>query len=88
MAETLRRDLTQHYGNFTGPPPEGAYTIDEFCAAFKLSRSMFYKLAREGRGPVMMDAGKPLVSYSAAAQWRREREAANTLPESQKISAA
>jgi hypothetical protein len=63
---------------FDGPPvaPEGAFTIDEFCRAFRLSRSMFYKLRSQGLGPKVMAAGKPLVSYAAAAEWRRAREAA------------
>jgi hypothetical protein len=54
---------------------EGAFTIDEFCRAFKISRSMFYKLRKAGNGPVVMEAGKPLISYAAAGEWRRGREA-------------
>ncbi len=59
-----------------GAPPEGAYTIQEFCNAFRISRALFYKLRKAGQAPVVMNAGKPLISYAAAAEWRRAREAA------------
>jgi hypothetical protein len=70
MAQSLANDLAQ------AGLLEGAFTIDEFCRAFRLSRSMFYKLKKSGQAPVIMDAGKPLISYAAAADWRRAREAA------------
>jgi hypothetical protein len=71
MAQSLADDLAQ------AGLLEGAFTVDEFCRAFKISRSMFYKLRKNGEGPVVMDAGKPLISYAAAAEWRRKREAAS-----------
>jgi hypothetical protein len=73
MAPQLARDLAQHFGDGV---LEGAFTIDEFCRAFRISRSMFYKMQKAGEGPVVMRAGKPLISYAAAADWRRSREAA------------
>jgi len=73
MAPQLAHDLAQHFGDAA---VEGAFTIDEFCRAFRLSRSMFYKLQRANQGPVVMRAGRPLISYAAAAAWRRAREAA------------
>jgi hypothetical protein len=69
MASSLANDLAP------AGVLEGAFTIDEFCRAFRLSRSMFYKLRKAGQAPVIMDAGKPLISYAAAAEWRRAREA-------------
>jgi len=66
MGQQLAHDLAQ----------EGAFTIDEFCRAFKISRSMFYKLQKAGEAPLIMRAGKPLISYAAAADWRRARETA------------
>lgn len=54
-----------------------ASSIDEFCAAHCLSRSMFYKLMNSGRGPRLMTVGtRKLVSDEAAAEWRRQMEAA------------
>jgi|HubBroStandDraft_4_1064222.scaffolds.fasta_scaffold1729913_1 hypothetical protein len=69
MAQSLASDLLVQAGLL-----EGAFTIDEFCRAFRISRSMFYKLRKNGQAPVVMDAGKPLISFAAAAEWRRARE--------------
>jgi hypothetical protein len=69
MAQQLAHDLAR------AGLLEGAYTIGQFCEAFKISRGMFYKLKKLGKAPVVMEAGKPLISYSAAAEWRRAREA-------------
>jgi hypothetical protein len=56
-----------------------AYTIDEWCAAHRLSRRKFYDLQEQGVGPRLMRIGsKVLISVEAAADWRAEREAAST----------
>jgi hypothetical protein len=56
-----------------------AYTIDEFCAAHRISRRKFYELEEEGTGPRLMRVGsKVLISIEAAAAWRAERETAST----------
>jgi hypothetical protein len=55
-----------------------AYTIDEFCAAHRLSRRKFYDLQEHGIGPRLMRIGsKVLVSVESAAAWRAEREVAS-----------
>lgn len=55
-----------------------AYTVEEFCKAHRLSRSMLYQFWRAGQGPRKMCIGtKVLISIEAAADWRREREAAS-----------
>jgi hypothetical protein len=55
----------------------GAYTIQEFCHAHRLSRSKLYQMWDEGIGPRWMYVGtKRLISDEAAADWRREREQA------------
>jgi hypothetical protein len=60
-------------------PPHGAYTIVEFAKAHGISESMFYKMQKLGTAPVTMVVGtRRLISVEAAAQWRREREAAAT----------
>jgi Helix-turn-helix domain len=54
-----------------------AYTIDEFCDAHRISRSRFYALLREGRGPrVMRIDSRIRISREAAVDWRRASEAA------------
>ena len=59
------------------PPPGASLTIAEFCASEKISRSLFYKLVRQGEGPRMMHVGShKRISAAALHDWRREREAA------------
>jgi predicted DNA-binding transcriptional regulator AlpA len=54
-----------------------AFSVSEFSAAHGISNAMFYKLLREGQGPVTMQVGKHLrVSIEAAERWRRQRESA------------
>ena len=61
----------------TDCPAIAAYTVDEFCKAHRLGRSKLYQLWAGGDGPRMMRVGtKILISVEAAADWRREREAA------------
>ena len=55
-----------------------ALSIDEFCAAYNLSRGFFYKLKQRGEAPRIMHlGGRQLISREAAADWVREREAAS-----------
>ena len=55
-----------------------AFSIPEFCLRNSISSALFFKLAREGRGPRVMRVGRrTLVTKEAAAAWRREREAAS-----------
>jgi hypothetical protein len=62
-----------------GPPPAfaQAFTIDEFCEAHRISREFFFKMQRDGWGPVVMQVGsRRLISQEAATNWRRQREQA------------
>ena len=61
-----------------GPPvAREAYTVKEFCVAFRISVDMFWKMRRAGWAPALMKVGtKVLISTAAAEQWKREREAA------------
>jgi hypothetical protein len=55
-----------------------AYTINEFCQAHGISPAMYYKLKAQGLGPLEMKVGsRRLISFEAAAAWRRAREAAS-----------
>ena len=55
-----------------------AYTISEFCEAHRISRSKLYQLWAAGSGPAWMNVGvKRIISFEAAADFRRELEAAS-----------
>jgi hypothetical protein len=55
---------------------QSACTIDTFCAAEKISRSMFYKLKSQGKAPRLYYIGNvPRISHEARIEWRRKREA-------------
>ena len=57
--------------------PIAAFSIREFCAAHRISQSMYYKLKTQGLGPREMAVGsRRLISQEAAAEWRKAREAA------------
>ena len=58
------------------PPPRAAFTVSEFCEAHRISQAKYYEMKKEGWGPIEMEVGRRrLISYEAAAEWRREREA-------------
>lgn len=52
------------------------YTIEEFCAAHKMSKAKFYQLRSQGRAPRIMSAvgKKQYISTEAAADWRKAME--------------
>jgi hypothetical protein len=52
-----------------------AYSIGEFCRAFRISESFYRKLKRQKMGPVEMKVGaRTLISMEAADVWRIARE--------------
>ena len=54
-----------------------AFSIREFCAAHRISQSMYFKMRAMGLGPREMAVGsRRLISQEAAAEWRKAREAA------------
>ena len=56
-------------------PSKPIYTVPEFCLQHRISRSLFYKLVKEGHGPRLMRAGKrTLITSEAADAWRRSSE--------------
>jgi hypothetical protein len=56
-----------------------SYTINEFCAAERLSRAMLYKLWAEGKGPRWFNVGTHRrISHEARVAWRRQLEAATS----------
>jgi hypothetical protein len=54
---------------------QAAFTIHQFCARNTISLATFHKLARQGRGPRVMNLGRAVrISSQAEADWQRERE--------------
>lgn len=52
-----------------------AYTVAQFCADHSISRTHFYQLIKDGKGPRMMKLGRrTLIGAEAAADWRRDME--------------
>lgn len=57
---------------------QDCYTVAEFCTRNRISRSTFYALRAEGRGPRVMRVGAAVrISREAAAAWRAQMEAAS-----------
>jgi len=51
------------------------FTVAEFCAAHRISRSLLYLEWKAGTGPRFLRVGtRILITREAAAQWRVERE--------------
>jgi hypothetical protein len=52
-----------------------AMNIDQFCSRHCISRSMFYKLQSQRRGPRLMKVGtRTLITVESAAEWRANME--------------
>ena len=57
-------------------PNAEAFSIPEFCAAHRISESMYYKIRAAGQGPREARAlSKVIITKEAAADWRRDRTA-------------
>ena len=51
------------------------FSVSAFCADHGVSRSLFYRLIKEGRGPRLTKiARRTLISGEAAAEWRARME--------------
>jgi hypothetical protein len=56
-------------------PPTHTFSIQEFCDAHRISRSRYFELKKQGLTPDEMHVGhRHLISFEAAARWRRQRE--------------
>lgn len=70
---------TRQDRNRTGLPAQvlpAAFTVSEFCSAHRISRALFYILARDGRAPTIFKCGRrTLISVEAAKDWRQRLEA-------------
>jgi hypothetical protein len=55
----------------------GSRAINEWCEDHRISRSMFYKLKKQGLAPDLMKLGKAVrITDDADARWQAAREAA------------
>ena len=63
--------------HLSGRNDRACFTVAEFCDAHRISRAKLYQLWKAGTGPRVLRIGsKVLITFEAAADWRREREAA------------
>lgn len=54
-----------------------SYTVDDFCAAERMSRSMLYRAWQEAWGPDFYWVGNTRrITHRARLKWQAEREAA------------
>lgn len=52
------------------------YTVNEFCMLYGISRTFYYELQKQERGPEIMNVGKrTIISKAAADAWRIRMEA-------------
>ena len=57
------------------PVNDPSYTVDEFCAAERMSRSMLYKAWAEDWGPKFYRVGVTRrITHRARLEWQRQRE--------------
>jgi hypothetical protein len=60
-----------------------AYGVAEFCRRHGFSTGYLYSLWRRGQGPRFMQQGdRRFITREAAADWRRQMEAATCAPSS------
>ena len=50
------------------PVPTAAYTVAEFCSAYRISRDTFYRSLKNGNGPSIKKVGRRTIITLAAAQ--------------------
>lgn len=56
-------------------PVSAVFTIAEFCAAHRISRTHLHNLTKAGKGPRIMKLGRRcLITPEAAADWRAQLE--------------
>jgi|RhiMetdeSRZDD1v2_1073273.scaffolds.fasta_scaffold31341_13 hypothetical protein len=63
-------------------------TVDEFCAAERISKAQLYLDWKKGQGPDYFMNGKcRRISHEARIRWRRAREEAAKLAQRDTVSA-
>ena len=63
----------------TFTPHEPSYTVDEFCAAERVSRVKLYEFWKQGKGPrYYMNGRCRRITHQARLTWQRQRESETT----------
>lgn len=72
-------DILQRRENVMAPRPEiaesferAAWRVDEFCAAYRISRTTLYKLIKVGKIRAIKIAGRTLIPSAEAARISQE----------------
>jgi hypothetical protein len=75
---SLEHGPARQHPKMEGTPVfEPSYTVDEFCTAERMSRSMLYKAWQEGWGPrFYLNGVSKRITHEARLEWQRQREAA------------
>jgi hypothetical protein len=72
----LKTAAGQILGNVPGVPFEPSYTVDEFCAAERISRVALYDLWKQGKGPSFyMNGRRRIIPHSARLEFQQDRMA-------------
>jgi hypothetical protein len=81
LQKVARKKSNVANASTSSPTPRLALSIPQFCEAHNISAGMFYKMKKKGLTPREMKCGtRTLITFEAAADWRREREAASAPP--------
>jgi hypothetical protein len=84
-ARATQEDKTRRARPPKTAPPDAdnqtdAMSITTFCQRHGISRSFYFLLQQQGRGPKVFELGsRTLISKEAAADWRRQQEEATKL---------
>jgi hypothetical protein len=77
MRRKQKSDTKNHSPRKIDAPPLAAFSIPEFCLAYRISEMTYYRMQRRGEGPRAMKVGtRTLISIESARDWRIAREAA------------
>jgi hypothetical protein len=85
------RAVIGHNGapDIDSPTDDVVFTVDEFCARNKISKSNLYGLWKRGVGPQFYKSGASTrITSRAEREWHHEREAAASSPRRPPASAS
>jgi hypothetical protein len=76
MAKKQKPKKQEKRTRATAPKVErAAYTIPEFCAAYRVGRAKFYEMVKAGRGPRCKRDGKWVIVTTVEAEaWAARRD--------------
>ena len=53
-----------------------AFTVGEFCDAYRISKAQYYEMKKDGKAPAEAHVrGRVIISLAAAEKWLEERQA-------------